>query len=218
LADDGSCLITKPLSSGGAVNRMTVCEQLVYEIADPKHYLTPDVDVDFTAVKVKELGPDRVAVSGARGRPPPEQLKVSLAYRDGFMASGHMLVYGPDCLAKAKTCAQIVQTRLAEYRLDRIHVEYLGTGQGAPRGATSSDPPEVMLRIAVHDQRREVVDRFARELAPLATSGPAGLAGYASGRPEVRPVFAYWPTLVPRGLVEPTWQVRTAEEWCDQSL
>jgi hypothetical protein len=72
---------------------------------------------------------------------------------------------------------------------------------------------EVMLRITVRDQRREAVERFAKEFAPLITAGPAGLAGYAAGRASVRPVFAYWPTLVPRGLVVPEVQVRTAEEW-----
>jgi hypothetical protein len=215
LAHDGSCAITKPPGTGGAVNRMTVCEQLVYEIGDPRHYLTPDVDVDFTGVEVEEVGPDRVSVHGARGGPAPEQLKVSLAYRDGFAASAQMLVYGRDCLTKAKRCAEIVLARLVAQKLDRTYVEYLGAGQGVPGQA--SPPPdarEVVLRIAVHAQDRAAVDRFARELAPLATSGPAGLAGYASGRPEVRPVFAYWPTLVPRDLVQPQVNVRTASQWC----
>jgi hypothetical protein len=214
IEDDGSCVVTKPPGSGGAVNRQTVCEQLVYEIGDPRHYLTPDADVDFTAVEVEEVAPDRVAVRGARGGPAPPQLKVSLAYRDGFMSSGQMLVYGRDCLAKAKRCADAVLTRLADHPLDRVNVEYLGAGNGVPGQV---EPPanlrEVVLRITVHAQRREAVERFTRELAPLATSGPAGLAGYASGRPEVRPVFAYWPTLVPRELVEARTQVRTAQEW-----
>jgi hypothetical protein len=126
-----------------------------------------------------------------------------------------MLVYGRDCLTKAKRCAEIVLARLVAQKLDRTYVEYLGAGQGVPGQA--SPPPdarEVVLRIAVHAQDRAAVDRFARELAPLATSGPAGLAGYASGRPEVRPVFAYWPTLVPRDLVQPQVNVRTASQWC----
>jgi hypothetical protein len=66
---------------------------------------------------------------------------------------------------------------------------------------------EVMLRVAVSDPRREAVERFTKEFAPLVTSGPAGLAGYASGRSAVRPMFAYWPTLVPRDLVQPRWEV-----------
>ncbi len=214
LADDGSCVIAKPPGTGGAVNRLTVCEQLVYEIGDPRHYLTPDVDVDFTAVEVKEIGPDRVSVRGARGGPAPERLKVSLAYRDGFMASGQMLVYGRDCLVKAKRCAEVVLARLAEQKLDRMHVEYLGAGEGVPGGSPPpADLREIVMRITVHAQERSAVDRFTRELAPLATSGPAGLAGYASGRAEVRPVFAYWPTLVPRESIQPHVEVRTARAW-----
>jgi len=214
VADDGSCVITKPPGSGGAVNRMTVCEQLVYEIGDPRHYLTPDVDVDFTAVEVEEIGADRVAVRGARGGPPPEHLKVSLAYRDGFMASSQMLVYGRDCLAKAKCCAETVLAWLADHPLDRVHVEYLGAGDGVlGQAPPPTDLREVILRITGHSARREAVERFTREMAPLATSGPAGLAGYASGRAEVRPVFAYWPTLVSRDMVTARVEVRTAREW-----
>ena len=89
--DDGSCIITKPKGTGGAVNRNTVIEQLVYEIGDPAHYLTPDVDVDFTTVEVKDAGPDRVAVQGATGRTAPDNYKVSLAYSAGFTASGTLV-------------------------------------------------------------------------------------------------------------------------------
>ncbi len=106
LNDDASCVITKPAGSGGRVNRETVIEQLVYEIGDPAHYLTPDVDVDFTTVDVKEAGPDRVTVWGATGRPAPVTLKVSLAYAAGYMASSQLLVYGRDCVAKARACAR----------------------------------------------------------------------------------------------------------------
>ena len=71
----------------------------------------------------------------------------------------------------------------------------------------------MLLRITVQASVRETVERFSREIAPLATSGPAGLAGYASGRGAVRPVFAYWPTLIPRDLVEPSVEVRAAKDW-----
>jgi hypothetical protein len=72
---------------------------------------------------------------------------------------------------------------------------------------------EVMLRVTARDLRREAVERFAKEFAPLITSGPPGIAGYASGRPQVRPAFGYWPTLVPRELAVPQVEVRTAREW-----
>lgn len=219
LESSGECTITKPAGSGGAVNRRTVTAQLVYEIGDPRHYLTPDVDVDFTTLELTECGPDRIGVTGATGRPAPQSLKVSVAYRAGFQCSGQLLVYGEDCVAKAKACAEMILSRVrrAGISLERTNVECLGAVDSVP-GFHS--PPaglrEVMLRIAVSDPRRESLERFAKEIAPLITSGPPGLAGYAAGRPEVRPMFAYWPTLVPRDLVQATVQVRSAEAWSNQ--
>jgi hypothetical protein len=231
LESSGNCIITKPAGSGGRVDRHSVALQLIYEIGDPRHYLTPDVDVDFTTVEVEEIGENRVIVKGATGRPATDTYKVSLAYRDGFMASAQLLVFGTDCVAKAQACAGMVFERLKRngYELDRSHVECLGAGAGVPGLVATSGPlveqsstseplvatdlREVMLRISVHDARREAVERFAKEIAPLITSGPAGLAGYASGRAAVRPVFAYWPTLVPKALVTPRVEVRKAAEW-----
>jgi hypothetical protein len=218
LAGDGDAVVTKPPGSGGAVNRRTIVEQLVYEIGDPAHYLTPDVDCDFTTVAVEDLGSDRVAVRGAKGIAPPETYKVSLAYREGWMASGTLLVYGPDCREKAEAAGAIIleRTKLAGFDLARTHVELLGFGGGVP-GAwfwrKYQAPGELVLRVTAHDPRREAVECFARQFAPLITSGPAGLAGYAAGRPQVRPVFAYWPTLVPKALIQPQAEVRPAIAW-----
>jgi len=217
LTDDGGVVITKPEGTGGAVTRRTVAEQLVYEIGDPRHYLTPDVDCDFTAVEVEDKGSDRVRVAGSTGRPATDTYKVSLAYRDGWMASGMLLVYGSDCREKAEACGQIILKRceLAGYPLAHTNVELLGFGGGVP-GAwfwrKFQTPGELVLRVTAHDPRREAVECFARQFAPLVTSGPAGLAGYATGRPQVRPVFAYWPTLVPKSLVTPQVDVRPAKE------
>jgi hypothetical protein len=215
LAPSGDCVITKPVGSGGSVTRRTVVEQLVYEIGDPRHYLTPDVDCDFTTVEVREAGSDRVNVSGATGQAGPENYKVSLAYRDGYLASGQLLAYGPRALAVADASAKIVlgRLKLAGMAPQRVNIERLGAGEGAPIGDSVPPTNEVVLRMTVHDFRREVVERFTREFAPLITSGPAGLAGYAAGRPIVRPVYSYWPTLVPKGLVRPQVETRTAREW-----
>jgi hypothetical protein len=217
LSPAGGTIVTKPAGSGGAVNCRTVTEQLVYEIGDPRHYLTPDVDCDFTTVEIADAGLDRVAVAGATGRAATDTYKVSLAYRDGFMASGQLLVYGPDCREKAQTCGEMILARVrqAGFELARTNVEILGCGAGVP-GAwfwrKYQPPGEVMLRVTAHDPRREAIERFTKEFAPLITSGPAGLAGYASGRPAVRPVFAYWPTLVPKSLVQAKFQVLSASE------
>lgn len=217
LSPAGDTVITKPAGSGGAVTCRTVTEQLVYEIGDPRHYLTPDVDCDFTTVEVTQAGTNRVAVRGATGRAATDSYKVSLAYRDGFMASGQLLVYGPDCREKAQACGELILARVrqAGFELDRTNIEILGCGAAVP-GAwfwrKYQPPGEVILRVTAHDPRREAVERFTKEFAPLITSGPAGLAGYASGRPAVRPVFAYWPTLVPKSLVQANFNVLSANE------
>ncbi len=218
LTDDATCVITKPAGSGGQVNRRTVVEQLVYEIGDPAHYLTPDVDVDFTTVEVDDQGSDRVVVRGATGRPAPPALKVSLAYAAGYMASGQLLVYGRDCLAKATAAADMIRRRIevAGFTLDKFGVELLGSGAGVPglKSSTAQQTPsEVLLRITVQDPSRAAVERFTKEFAPLITSGPAGLAGYAIGRSSSRPVLAYWPTLIPRDRVRPSAEVRPAADW-----
>lgn len=218
--DDGSSVITKPKGSGGAVNRNIVIEQLVYEIGDPAHYLTPDVDVDFTTVGVEEVGPDRVAVRSATGSQAPETYKVSLAYSAGFTASGTLLVGGNDCVQKARACGEMILKRVARagFELHQTLIECLGAGDGVPSLFPTPHSPfptcrEVVLRVSVSDPRRDAVERFTKELAPLITSGPPGLAGYATGRPQVRPIFAYWPTLVPKQFVKPTVSVKPATQW-----
>ena len=216
IARDAAATITKPARTGGRVSCETVVEQLVYEIGDPAHYLTPDVDVDFTTVEVDEVTPDRVSVRGATGRKAPANYKVSLAYHAGYAASGQLLVYGRDAVSKAQECAGFIEARLlqAGVQLDELNVECLGIGDAVPgRQTAQAGAHEVLLRIAVQDSRIEAVERFTKEFAPLITSGPPGLAGYAAPRGAVRPVYAYWPTLVPRELVNAEVQVRSVRQW-----
>ncbi len=216
--ETGDVVITKPAETGGRVDRFSVIEQLVYEIDDPVRYLTPDVVVDFTSVQVEDLGCDRVAVRSARGSPRPEHFKVALVYEDGFTASAQLAVAGKDCLAKANKCAELVWHRLRQCGCapDEFHVEYWSAGQYLGRRRTP-DTSELVVRMAVWDRRREVVEHFSRQIAPLITCGPAGLGGYASGRSPVRTVYAYWPTLVARHWVEPRVDVRSAIEWQESS-
>jgi hypothetical protein len=220
LEPHGSFTITKPEETGGRINRETISEQLLYEIGDPAHYLTPDVDVDFTTVEIAETERDRVLVRGATGRPATDTYKVSLAYHAGYTAAGQLLVYGRDCQAKAQECARLIFERLkiAGVELEHSHVELLGAGQSVPGvNPPPSDLREVLLRISVRDSRSAAVERFAREIAPLATAGPAGLAGYTAARGVVRPVYAYWPTLVPKALVASAVEVRPASQWANSS-
>src|SRR5207237_9245074 len=112
IAEDGSFTITKPAGSGGAVNVETVSEQLLYEVADPARYYTPDVVADFTTVQLKQAGPDAVAVTGGTANGTTDTYKVSIAYRDGFAAAGTLLIFGPNSAEKARRSGQIILDRL----------------------------------------------------------------------------------------------------------
>jgi hypothetical protein len=199
VAEDGSCIVTKPPGTGGCVSPATVKEQLVYEIGDPANYLSPDVTVSILSLKVEDLGDDRVSVSGAIGRPRPNTLKVSATYRDGFRAAGTLTIVGRDTNDKAKRCGEIILGRLrdAGFTLRDSVVEAIGGSAGDDRFG------ETVMRIAVEAESREPVERFSRELMSLITAGPQGVSGYAAGRPTVQPVFRYWPCLVERGAVMP---------------
>jgi hypothetical protein len=214
-------VITKPDGTGGEVSVATVSEQLVYEIGDPRHYLTPDVDADFSRVRLTQIGPDRVEVAGAAGGPAPERLKVSIAYRDGFMASGTLVVCGDDADRRARACGEMIlaRVRAAGHDLARTHIEILGNGDTVPEvWPRPNDLREVVLRVTVHDPSRTAVDRFLREFAPLVGSGPAGVTGYTGPRPPSHPVFAYWPTTVARGHVMPRVEVRPASKWVSPAI
>jgi hypothetical protein len=201
----GNLTIGKPAGSGGAVNLETVAEQLLYEVGDPAAYLTPDVVADFTSVQLAQAGPDLVRVTACRGRPATDSYKVSIAYRDGWTVSGTLVIFGPAAPAKARQCGDILLARLRSAGVvpEHVHVECLGAGDCVPGVvASTGEPAEVVLRVSARDVRRPILERFAKEFAPLVTSGPPGVTGYTTGRPQVREVFAYWPALVAKSQVE----------------
>ena len=209
---DGRFAITKHAGTGGRVNTHVVREQLLYELGDPKNYITPDCVADFTSIRLEEAGPDRVRVSGVRGRPRPPSLKLSISYTAGWKAIGTLVYSWPEALAKARAADGIVRERLRQIGLsfDEICTEYFGVnacmGPGAP---PNPDPPEVQLRIGVRGPDRKSVDRFTRELVPLVLNGPPGATGYGEGRPAVREVVAYWSALIPREEIETRVEVVT---------
>jgi hypothetical protein len=201
---DGTCRITKPAGTGGAVNVETVGEQLLYEVGDPAAYLTPDVVADFTSVRLHYRGGDVVDVTNSKGRPATDSYKVSIAYRDGYAAAGTLVIFGPDAPTKARRAGAMILDRLKRAGIELAHtnIEALGAGDCVPGVVTTrGEPAEVVLRVAVRDSRRSAVERFAKEFAPLVTSGPPGVTGYTTGRSPVREVFAYWPALAPKAAV-----------------
>jgi hypothetical protein len=207
---DGTFVVTKHAGTGGRVGVRTVKEQVVYEIGDPRRYITPDVVVDFTSIRLEEAGENRVRVSGARGAPRTDTLKVSINYAAGWKAIGTLVYSWPQALEKARCADAIVRERLRQLELefDCIETQFLGVNAcNGPAAVPCEDPPEVELRIGVRGSDRGAVERFTRELIPLVLSGPPSATGYGEGRPPVREVVAYWPALVPRAQIEPRVEV-----------
>lgn len=209
VSDDGSCVVTKPANTGGAVTVPIVKEQLLYEIGDPGNYLSPDVTVSFLTLRVEAAGADRVRVTGATGRAPTDSYKVSATYRDGYKAHGMITIFGHDAVRKARHAGEGLLRRLHDRGcvFRETLIECLGTGASV-RGIVSrmSDTHlvETVLRVSVAADTKEPVERFTKEIAPLVTCGPQGVTGYATGRPKVLPIFGYWPTLISKSLVKAT--------------
>jgi hypothetical protein len=210
VAEDGTFTITKPEGSGGAVNVETVSEQLLYEVADPARYFTPDVVANFTTVTLKETARDTVAVTGGTSNGVTDTYKVSISYRDGFASVGTLVIAGPNAAEKARRSGAVLLERLkhAGFTFAATNIETLGAGDCVPGVVKATvDPPEVVLRVAVRDPRRAAVERFTKEFAPLVTAGFAGTTGYTTGRPPVREVFAYWPALIKKSALTPVVEV-----------
>jgi hypothetical protein len=199
---DGTFVITKHERTGGWVIIPSVKEQLVYEMGDPREYITPDCIADFTTVRLDYEGRDRVRVFGIEGRPATDSFKVSISYSAGFKAVGTLVYSWPDAYDKAQAADRILRTRLDRLGLkfDQIHTEFVGANatHGPLAGQPSPDLPEVQLRVGVRSEDRKAVERFTKEIAPLVLTGPPGVTGFAGGRPKVEEIVAYWPALIPK--------------------
>ncbi|MCL5029341.1 MAG: DUF1446 domain-containing protein [Bacteroidetes bacterium] len=205
---NGEFIITKHPNTGGRVSFATVAEQLVYEIGDPKMYITPDCVADFTTIKLEDLGNDRVKVFDIKGKPATEFYKVSCSYESGYSAFATLTYSWPQALTKAKAAEQILRKRLENLNLkfDEIKSEFVG--YNSCHGPLSTeikeeDINEIMLRVGVRSNDYASVERFGKEIAPLILTGPPSVTGFAGGRPKPSEVVAYWPALMPKTLVKP---------------
>jgi hypothetical protein len=201
---DSTFVVTKHPNTGGRVSVQTITEQLVYEMGDPHSYITPDVIADFTTIKLAPDGENRVLVSGIKGKPPTDKLKVSIAYRAGFKAVGTLVYAWPDALEKAQLADRVLRERLDRLglRFERILSEFVGaTATHGHLAGDQSNVPEVQLRFGVRGSDRAAVERFTREIAPLVLNGPPTVTGFAGGRPKVEEIVAYWPALIGKSVV-----------------
>ena len=200
VAEDGSAVIGKVAGTGGRITLATAKEQLLYEVTDPRGYLTPDVIADFTTVSLEEAGPDRVAVRGATGRGRPPQLKVSVGYVAGYVGEGEIGYGGTNALARARLAGDIVCERL-DGRFAEMRIDLIGsTSLHGSAFIADENPYEVRLRVAVRAATAEQAALVGEEVEALYTNGPAGGGGV---RRYVQEQIGIVSTLIDRAQVQP---------------
>jgi hypothetical protein len=211
VSPDGSAIITKLAEAGGKVSRNTIREQLVYEIHDPSHYITPDVICDFTQVKIEEIAPNQVRVSGAKGKPRPELLKLCVGQTEGYMSDQIFYFSYPFAYAKAQRFAEEAQKiwkSLPMLKIDRIEVNYLGINgiHGAATPVLSDEIiaqlPEVGLRLAIRHAEERTGKIAMQAIICLGLNGPPGICTQAGWGKDGRLQLSLFPTLVPREWVQ----------------
>src|SRR5690606_16540019 len=213
---DGSADITKLPGTGARVDTFTVKEHLVYEISDPRNYLMPDAVADFTSLSLDAVGTDRVRVSGVKGKPAPDLLKLVVGYQDGWIGETMAFFPWPNAYDRACKARDTMLERFEPMGLDadQIRFDFVGLNmlQGlAPpvtEGNVANQMTEVGLRWAVRKRTREEADKVRRAgtLLMILASG-----GMSFGTPmKSRPIVALWPTLIPREFVRQTTDILVA--------
>ncbi|KAI9187873.1 hypothetical protein H9P43_002264 [Blastocladiella emersonii ATCC 22665] len=214
----GDATITKLPGTGGVVSRLSVGEQMVYEVLDPRKYLLPDVTLDLADVVLTETAPDRVRVTGARGFPPTDTLKVSAITAGDFTMTAELLIAGHDARRKAEAVGNAIVARTNRLLLTtlgvrepitRVRIECLGSEElyGPHRRDRLAGAREVVLRLTAAHPDRRALGLLAMELAPSATCMAPGITGAGSGRPRPSRQLRHISALVPRSAVRPEYHV-----------
>ena len=198
---DGNAQLSKVAGTGGRIDRMTATEQLLYEVTDPRAYLTPDVTADFSTVEIRETAPDTITVTGARGGARPDTLKVSVGYQAGYIGEGEISYGGENCVARALLAGEIVAERLrGQFQELRVDIVGLSALHSRPMSDGAPEPYEVRLRVAGRSADRALAARIGEEVEALWTNGPAGGGG---ARKDTREQIGIVSCLLSREKVRP---------------
>ncbi|OWT56175.1 acyclic terpene utilization AtuA family protein [Candidimonas nitroreducens] len=207
ILEDGEMTISKLDDAGGRVDLATCKEQLLYEMHDPAHYITPDCVLDITGLHLTQSGKNHVTFRGARAKPHTDTYKVTVGYDDGYIGIGEISYAGINAVAKAKWAADIVQQRLKDtgHTYSEVRVDLIGMSSLHGRPDVRPEPYEVRLRLAMRCDNPKAAAAVGFEVRALHVNGPCG--GGGGSDPVVRKILAVQSVLIPRKLVDPQVQV-----------
>ena len=197
IAADGSSVITKHEKHGGLLSVGTVTAQLLYEIGGPRYH-NPDVTARFDTIRLGEEGPNRVRISGVRGEPPPETLKVSMNYVGGYRSGFTFLLTGLDVEEKAALAERALWASFPKGRetFAETFVELIRSDRENP---ATNEEAVAQLRIVVKDPDEKKVGRML--FAKATELALANYPGYFAGPSQTQLYGVYWPATVPARLV-----------------
>ena len=204
---DGTAVLTKVAGTGGAVNLMTVKEQMFYEVHDPANYITPDAIVDFTTTRLEQIGPDRVRISNISGKPRTSTLKVSMGCAEGYIGEDMFFYAGRGALRRAKLAKQILEERfkIVGLEAEELRIDFLGLNaiHGAMTPTDAPEPYEVAVRVAARTKTREEANKIGREVDGMAVSGVGMTGKRVPHQDRTREIIGVWSSLVPREKIVP---------------
>jgi hypothetical protein len=205
---DGGFILTKPDNTGGLVIPGAVAEQTLYEIGDPAAYILPDLIADFSHVHLEQAGPNRVKVSGAKGKPPTTQYKVSATYQDGYKAVATVSIVGPNAAGKAqRTGEELIARARLEFSARGLpdftatHIELLGAEASYGQGSRAKQSREVLLRLVVVHKDVKCLELFGRELGSIGIGFAPGITGIYNGRPKPTPQIRLFTLFIDKTLL-----------------
>lgn len=204
---DGSAVLTKLDGSGGVINLQTCREQLLYEVLNPASYATPDVIADLTDVRFEQQAPNRMRVSGGKGRTRPMDYKVSVGINEGVLAEGQISYAGHGAVARAQLAREILEKRMAHTPACDLRFDIIGLNALHGNQLQQSEPYEIRLRAAARFTNEADAKCLAREVESLYLNGPSAGAGITW---SVRENIAIVPALVDRELVATTLTIEEA--------
>lgn len=205
VCEDGTFFVTKPEGTGGLVSELTVGEQMLYELGDPRAYILPDVVCDFSDVELVQSGENRVLVRGARGREPTEHYKVSATWHDGYRSTAMFTMIGRENYEKTKRVGEAILARSRNLMAQggygsfrRTSLKILGAedAYGAQARLNARRSRELVLRLDVHHDDADALRIFAREVAPAGLAMGPGRCSLVGGRPGVTPMVRLFTFLV----------------------